>query len=134
MSTLSTMSVELTMLFYSTILAFVLVVIPATKAILDNGAMTQAGARDDLPEPGVFRKRANRLVANMYENLLLFAIVVLIANAAGISNETTVQGAQLFFYARVAHAVIYLAGWPMIRPLAWAAGVVGIVMIACELM
>ena len=128
------MTIELTMLLYSTILAFVLVLIPASKAILDNGAMIQAGARDDLPEPGVFRKRANRLVDNMYENLLLFAIVVLIAFAAGISNETTVLGAQIFFYARVAHAVIYLAGWPMIRPLFWAGGVVGIVMIACELL
>lgn len=128
------MTIELTMLLYSTILAFVLVLIPASKAILDNGAMTQAGPRDDLPEPSVFRKRANRLVANMYENLLLFAIVVLMAFAAGISNESTVLGAQIFFYARVAHAVTYLAGWPMIRPLFWAAGVVGMIMIACELL
>lgn len=127
------MTTELTMLFYSTILAFVLVLIPATMAIIENGVMTQAGPRDDLPEPSVFRKRANRLVANMYENLLLFAIVVLIAFAAGVSNETTVLGAQIFFYARVAHAVIYLAGWPMIRPLAWAAGVAGIVMVAYQL-
>lgn len=127
------MTTELTMLFYSTILAFVLVLIPATMAIIENGAMTQAGPRDDLPEPSVFRKRANRLVANMYENLLLFAIVVLIAFAAGVSNETTVLGAKIFFYARVVHAVIYLAGWPMVRPLAWAAGVVGMVMVACQL-
>lgn len=127
------MTIELTMLLYSTILAFILVLIPASKAILDNGAMTQAGARDDLPEPGVFRNRANRLVANMYENLTLFAIVVLIAFAAGVSNETTVLGATIFFYARCVHAVIYLAGWPMIRPLFWAAGIVGIGMIANQL-
>jgi uncharacterized MAPEG superfamily protein len=128
------MTIELTMLLYSTILAFVLVLIPASGAILANGAMTQAGPRDDLPEPSVFRKRANRLVSNMYENLLLFAIVVLIAFAAGVSNESTVLGAKIFFYARCVHAVIYLAGWPMIRPLFWAAGVVGMGMIACQLL
>ena len=38
-------------------------------------------------------------------------------------------GAQLFFYSRIAHAVIYLAGWPWIRPLAWAIGLVGTLMI-----
>lgn len=128
------MTIELTMLLYSTLLAFILVLIPACKAILDNGPMTQAGPRDDLPEPDVFRKRANRLIANMYENLTLFAIVVLIAFAAGVSNETTVLGAKIFFYARIAHAVIYLAGWPMIRPLFWAAGVVGMGMIASQLL
>ena len=128
------MTVELTMLLYSTTLAFVLILIPASKAILENGAMTMAGNRDDLSEPSAFTARAKRLSANMLENLLLFAIVVFIAFAAGVSNETTVLGAKIFFYARIAHAVIYLAGWPMIRPLFWAAGVVGIVMIACQVM
>lgn len=127
------MTVELTMLLYSTILAFILVLIQASAAILANGVMPMAGSRDALPEPSIFRKRAFRLIANMYENLTLFAIVVLIAFAAGVSNETTVLGAQIFFYARIVHAVIYLAGWPMIRPLFWAAGVVGMGMIACQL-
>jgi uncharacterized MAPEG superfamily protein len=35
----------------------------------------------------------------------------------------------MFFYSRVAHAIIYLAGWPYIRPIAWTIGMVGIVMV-----
>jgi uncharacterized MAPEG superfamily protein len=45
----------------------------------------------------------------------------------------TVWGAQLFFYSRVAHAVIYLAGWPMVRPLAWTVGIIGTIMVFAAL-
>jgi uncharacterized MAPEG superfamily protein len=46
-----------------------------------------------------------------------------------VSNEWTVLGAQLFFYSRVAHAVIYLAGLPMVRPLAYFIGLAGTIMV-----
>lgn len=127
------MTVELTMLLYSVILLLILILIPAANAIRQNGAMAQAGPRDDMPEPSVFRKRAMRLRDNMLENMALFAPVVLIANAADISTGTTVLGAQIFFLARVLHAVIYLAGWPAVRPLAWAVGLIGTGMIASAL-
>lgn len=127
------MTIELTMLLYSVILLFVIIAIPAAEAIIRNGAMTQAGARDDMPEPTVFHKRATRLQANMIENMALFVPVVLIANVADVSTGLTVFGAQLFFFARIVHTIIYLAGWPMIRPIAWLSGVIGITMIAIAL-
>lgn len=123
------MTVELSMLLYSVALTFVLIAIPATMQILNNGSAAQAGNRDSLPEPTVMVKRAQRLAANMKENLLLFGALVLLANAAGVSTDNTVLGAQLFFYCRIGHAVIYLAGWPWIRPLFWLGGVIGMVMI-----
>lgn len=129
-----TMTPELTLLLWSTILTFVLIIIPAGMGIKENGGPAQAGARDNLPEPSVLRKRATRLAVNMKENLLLFAALVLTANAAGVSNDMTVLGAQIFFYARVAHAVIYLAGWPIVRPLVWLAGVIGMGMIAAQIL
>jgi len=131
---LSTMTPELTLLLWSTILTFVLIMIPAGMGIRENGGPAQAGPRDNLPEPSVLRKRATRLAENMLENLVLFAALVLVANAAGVSNDMTVLGAQIFFYARIAHAIIYLAGWPFIRPLVWLAGVVGMGMIAAQLL
>ncbi len=127
---IGSMTVELTMLLYSIILTFILIMIPAGRAIRENGAMAQAGARDDLPEPSTYRKRATRLATNMKENMILFAGLVLTANAAGVSTDMTVLGAQIFFYARVAHAIVYLAGWPMIRPIIWGISVVGMGMIA----
>jgi uncharacterized MAPEG superfamily protein len=87
-----------------------------------------------LPEPTVLRMRLQRLAANMQENLVMFAAIVLIANAASISNETTVMGASIFLYARVAHAIVYAAGWPMIRPLFYFASLYGMIIIAVEIL
>ena len=62
----------------------------------------------------------------------MFAVVVLVASAAGVSNDATVLGASVFFYARVAHAIVYAFGWPVIRPLFYFAGLYGIVVIAVQ--
>ncbi len=123
------MSVELTMLAYSVALLFVLILIQANAGVAAQGLMTMANNRDDLKPPGVFQARTKRLVDNHREGLLLFAPLVLIAAHQGISTPMTVLGAQLFFYSRVAHAIIYLAGWPLVRPVAWLVGIVGTVLI-----
>jgi uncharacterized MAPEG superfamily protein len=126
-------SIELTMLFYSTVLFFILILIPATEAILSNGLAAQAGARDRLPEPTVFNRRATRLRNNMLENMMLFVALVVLVQLAGANSAYTALGAQVFFWARVAHAVCYLAGWPWVRPLCWAVSVVGMIMMALAL-
>jgi uncharacterized MAPEG superfamily protein len=69
----------------------------------------------------------------MLENLVLFAILVLAARAANISNATTLLGAQLFFWGRVAHAAIYIAGIPWLRTAAWVISVLGLLLIFLQL-
>lgn len=128
------MSVELSMLVYSTLLFLAIILTQAALAISQNGLVAQAGSRDSLPEPTVLRQRLQRLTANMQENLVMFAIVVLVAHAAGVSNANTVMAASLFFYARVAHAVIYAFGWPMVRPLFYFVGLYGIGAIAWQVL
>ncbi len=128
------MNTELTMLVYSVILTFLIISVPALGGILQNGLATQAGARDGLPEPSVFAKRARRLQDNMIENMVLFVPLVLAAQAAGVSTAQTALGAEIFVIARVLHAVIYLAGIPWLRPVAWAGGVVGMGMILLALL
>jgi uncharacterized MAPEG superfamily protein len=128
------MPVELMMLLYSAILLFVIIVVQAGLAISQNGLPAQAGSRDNLPEPTVLRMRLQRLAANMQENLVMFASVVLVANAAGVSNETTALGASIFLYARLAHAIIYAFGWPMIRPLFYFISLYGMIIIALEVL
>jgi uncharacterized MAPEG superfamily protein len=128
------MTTELMMLLYSTILFFVIILVQAGLAIAQNGLMAQAGSRDSLPEPTVLRQRLQRLSANMQENLLMFAAVVLVANAAGVSNDSTVLGASIFLYARLAHAIIYAFGWPMIRPLFYFISLYGIIIIALQVL
>ena len=55
--------------------------------------------------------RANRAHLNAVENIAPFAAVVLIAHAMGVSTAWTVNCAAVYFYARLAHAVIHISGF-----------------------
>ena len=123
------MPLELMMLALSVALLFVLIVVQASAGVQAQGMDVMAGHRDDMKAPSAWQARTKRCVDNHREGLILFAPLVLIAAHLNVSNDLTVWGAQLFFYSRVAHAVIYLAGWPKVRPLAWAIGIVGTIMV-----
>ena len=127
------MTTELTLLILSVGLLMLTLLIQASAGILSNGLMAQAGSRDELPEKRVFHARVTRLRDNMIENLLMFAPVVLVAQAMGVSNDMTILGAQLFFFSRLAHAIIYLMAVPLVRPVAFAVAWAGIILIARQL-
>jgi uncharacterized MAPEG superfamily protein len=128
------MSPDLTYLLFSTILCFVQVLIAASGANTQVGLTTLAGNREELPDMVGWAGRARRAHLNMIENLVLFAALVLIAAVAGKANATTAMGAMIFFWARLAYAVIYLIGIPWLRTLAWFVGVIGMAMIAWALL
>jgi uncharacterized MAPEG superfamily protein len=68
---------------------------------------------------------AQRLKAahgNAVENLVVFAALVLVANALGISNGTIAAAALVYFWARVVHVIAYTLAWPWVRTLAFAVG------------
>jgi uncharacterized MAPEG superfamily protein len=128
------MSPDLKYLLLSTILCFVQVLIAAMGANQQVGLPTLAGNREDMPPMTGWAGRARRAHLNMIENLVLFAALVLIAAAAGKANATTAMGALIFFWGRVAYAVIYLVGMPWLRTLAWFVSVIGMAMIAWVLL
>lgn len=78
-------------------------------------------------------QRAQQAHMNMVENLVVFAALIAAAHFAGVSNSLTVLGCILFFWARLAHYVIYTAGIPGLRTLAFLVGVLGEVLIAIAL-
>lgn len=123
------MTVELTYLAYTIALFFVVVMVQATAGIRQYGGMTLANNRDGLPPRNTFSARTKRLTDNFRENLWFFVPLVLIASIANVSNQWTILGAQIFFFSRLAHAVWYIAGWPLVRPLFWFAGVIACVLI-----
>ena len=128
------MSPDLYYLLMSTILCFVQMLIAATGANTQVGLPALAGNREGLPEIVGWPGRARRAHLNMIENLVLFAALVLIAAVAGKANATTAMGAMIFFWARLAYALIYLIGIPWLRTLAWLVGVIGMAMIAWVLL
>lgn len=60
--------------------------------------------------------------SNAVENLVVFAVLVLIADAAGVSNGNTVLAANVYFWARVVHAFSYTFGVPWVRTLSFVTG------------
>ncbi len=128
------MSPDLTYLLYSVILCFVQVLIAAAGANTQVGLPTLAGNREALPEIVGWAGRARRAHLNMIENLVLFSALVLIAAVAGKANATTAMGALIFFWARLAYAVVYLIGILWLRTLCWFVGVIGMAMIAWVLL
>jgi len=123
------MTSELTYLVWSAALTFIIMLIAVLGAIAEVGLPKLAGNRDDMPGFGGWAGRARRAHLNMLESLVLFAILVLVAQAANIHSGTTLLGSALFFWGRVAHAVIYIAGIPWLRTAAWAVSVVGLIML-----
>ena len=128
------MSPDLYYLLMSTILCFVQMLIAATGANTQVGLPALAGNREGLPDIVGWPGRARRAHLNMIENLVLFSALVLIAAVAGKANATTAMGAMIFFWARLAYALIYLIGIPWLRTLAWLIGVIGMAMIAWVLL
>src|ERR1700760_2696894 len=128
------MTVELNMLVYSTALLLLLVLTQGPVGVRAQGLQPMAGPRDDLPEPKPFQARTKRVVDNHREGLTMFAPLILAAVGAHATNHWTALGAQLFFYSRLAHAALYLVGAPMVRPLAWAVGLAGTLMVLVALL
>ncbi len=128
------MSVELSLLAWSVILTLAQMLVAGMGSNVQVGLTVLAGNREDMPAITGWAGRAKRAHANMLENLVLFAALVLVAHVAGKSNAMTALGAQLFFWARLAYAVIYVAGIPWLRTLAWFVSIAGLVLIFLQLL
>jgi uncharacterized MAPEG superfamily protein len=95
--------------------------------VLDRVAVSGLGGAlaGTAPEPGklaAWAQRANRAHANAIENIAIFAPVVLTAHVLGVSTPVTRAAVIVYFFARLAHYVIYAAGIPAARTLSFAAG------------
>src|SRR5262245_18818155 len=127
------MKPELTLLVWAAALAVVQVLVAVMGAFNQVGLMPLVGNREDMPKLLGWAGRAERAHLNMVLNLGLFALLVLVAVVAGKTNAMTLLGAQLFFWSRVAYAVIYVAGIIWLRTLSWLVSVIGLVLIFIEL-
>lgn len=127
------MTPELMYLVWSAALTLVLAVIAVSGATLEVGLPKLAGNREGMGEMPGWAGRAARAHRNMLENLVLFAILVFAARIANVSTAMTVLGAQLFFFGRLAHAIIYIAGIPWLRTAAWLVSVIGLLLIFAQL-
>ena len=127
------MKPELVLLLWAALLTFVQMLVAVTGATLQVGLPRLAGNREGLAPCTGWAGRAHRAHHNMLESLVLFAALVLVAVVSQKTNSTTLLGAQLFFWARLAYAVVYLAGIPWLRTGVWLVSVIGLALIFCQL-
>jgi len=84
------------------------------------GAM--ANPSPSAPPQSRWAERQMRAHANAVENLVVFAPLVLTANALGISTAATATACAVFFWARLAHYLVFTFGIPVARTLSFAVG------------
>ena len=116
------MTSELMSLTWVTALTALIWMPYVVNIILVRGLVDAVGYPQD-PEPmSPWAAKMKAAHANAVENLVVFATLVLIANAAGVSNETTVMACTVYFWARVLHLVSYTLAIPWIRTVAFVIG------------
>jgi uncharacterized MAPEG superfamily protein len=120
-------------LLWAVALTVVQMLIAVTGATLQVGLPRLAGNRDGMPPLTGWAGRAERAHFNMLESLVLFAALVAVAVLSNKTNSATLIGAQIFVWARLAYALIYLAGIPWLRTLVWFASIIGLVIIFLQL-
>lgn len=79
-------------------------------------------------------ERTRRAHANMVENLIPFACLVLVAHVGGKANAATALAAQIFFWSRLAYALVYVAGIPLLRTLVFAVAVTADLLILLQIL
>jgi len=117
------MTPELTWLT-ATVLITALMWVPYSVVLI---AQTGLGAALSDPQPDTpiearWAQRAKRAHANAVENLVIFAPLAIAVSMTGMSSAMTAAASAVYFFARLAHFLIYTAGIPGLRTALFAVG------------
>jgi uncharacterized MAPEG superfamily protein len=124
------MTLDLTLLGWTLVLAFVQVLLPALARNRETGVHYNAGPRDAAGPPvGVVTGRLKRAQANLFETLPLVAVGLMIAHAIGREGVVTLWGSAIYLAARLVYLPLYVFGVPYLRSLVWSVSVVGLALI-----
>ena len=116
------MPVELRYLTYVAVLTALLWIPYILNEISVRGLVDAVGY-PAAPKPlAPWAQRLKGAHYNAVENLVIFAILVLVLNALHISNNVTATACAVYFWARLAHYIIYTMGVPVLRTLTFTVG------------
>jgi uncharacterized MAPEG superfamily protein len=108
---------------------------PYILNVIGRNKLSDAVGYPDSPlAMAPWAERLKKAHYNAVENLVVFAALVLIANALDISNNATISAAAAYFWARLVHAGAYTLGLPWVRTLAFAVAWGGIICIAWQVL
>ncbi len=90
----------------------------AVRGIMD----TMANPSAESAPLASWANRAKAAHYNAIENLAVIAALVLAAHAGGVAAGPLATAAMVYFFARVAHYIVYLLGIPVARTLCFLVG------------
>jgi len=128
------MTTDLWMLVNTTLLCLLMPMVYVFGELKEPGGVEWGlGNRDTSFELPTWAARAKRAHGNLVENLIPFAVLVLVAHVSGKADAMTALGATIFFWSRLAHALVYTAGIKVVRTVVFFVGAAGLVLILVQL-
>ena len=117
-----------TELYYLTLTALLTAVlwIPYILALIAQIGLVTAlmDTQHEFHLDKAWARRSQRVHTNAVENLVIFAAVVVAVELSDTNSGLTAGAALIYFLSRVAHAVVYLAGVPVVRTILFFVGFV----------
>ncbi len=124
------MTFDLTVLMWSLVLALVQIGLPSVLRTRQYGADWNVSARDSaMPPPWPVTARLERAERNLFENLPLFTIAILVAHLAHRESRWTAIGAGVFLGARIAYVPLYAFGVKYVRTIVFLVSHAGLLTI-----
>ncbi len=116
------MKTELLYLPWVTVLTGLLWVPYILDRVATRGLIDAVGYPKSPKPQSEWAQRLMRAHANAVENLVVFATLVLLAHALGVTGTAVATAAIVYFWARVVHAVSYAFAIPWVRTLSFTVG------------
>lgn len=102
--------------------------------IMVRGLLDAVGYPADPKPLAPWASRMKAAHANAIENLVVFAALVLVVQAAGLNNATTALACSLYFWARLVHFLVYTFAVPWARTLSFVVGFICQAMLAVQIL
>ena len=117
------MSKELYWLVLTTIMTGIFWVPYVLNRFLEIGiipAVFQPNA--DITPNAIWARRMVKAHANAIENLVVFAVLIIVVEVLGVNTALTATAAMLYFFARLGHFIVYTMGVPALRTISFLVG------------
>lgn len=129
------MTTETLIILLTFVLALVNYLMPAYFALTNAGVLSLAGPRDGVGVGDTLvAQRAERANNNFKETLPWAIGLLILVQVTGDANGTTALGGWIYLICRIAYIPLYLMGIPYLRSIVWTISIVGLIMIALQLL
>jgi uncharacterized MAPEG superfamily protein len=123
------MSIELTLLIWSAVLAFLYLGVQSTLFRMDYGVKYANSQRDDdPPPPSKWHARGEKALRNLLETYAVFVALAVATELSGRSDNLTQWGAHLWFWARLVYLPAYFIDIRQLRSGIWSVSLLGLLL------